>query len=90
MMAAHFRTQQVKLGTDEIQYVNMSFDKLGRFGKLGLIVLRVELLSSIISRLTKNKHIGSHKELIYSQPRAGVDTGTLECDVMMREEVNGN
>lgn len=34
MMAAHFRTQQVKLGTDEIQYVNMSFDKLGRFGKL--------------------------------------------------------
>ena len=34
MMAAHFRTQQVKLGTDEIQYVNMSFDKLRRFGKL--------------------------------------------------------
>ena len=30
-MAAHFRTKQ---GTDEIQYVNMSFDKLRRFGKL--------------------------------------------------------
>ena len=23
LMAAHFRTKQVKLGTDEIQYVNM-------------------------------------------------------------------
>ena len=33
-MASHFRTKQVKLGTDEIQYVNMSFDKLLRFGKL--------------------------------------------------------
>ena len=37
-MAAHFKTQQVKLGTDEIQYVNMSFDKLGLgLGNLGLL-----------------------------------------------------
>ena len=48
-------------------------------------VLRVELLSNIVFRLTKNKHIGSHDELIYSYPRAGVDTGTLECDVIMDE-----
>ena len=40
-MSANFRTQQVKLRTEEIYYVNMSFHKLQRrslidFGKLGL------------------------------------------------------
>ena len=38
-MFAIFRTQQVELGTEEIQYVNVSFHKLPRktsivFGKL--------------------------------------------------------
>ena len=32
-----------------------------------------------------NKHVDRHYELIYSNPRARVDTGTLECDVIMRE-----
>ena len=50
-------------------------------GNLGN-VLRVELLSSILSRLTKNKPTSSHYELVYSDPQAGVDTGTLECDVI--------
>ena len=39
--SANFRTQQFKLGTEEILYVNMSFHKLQRktliaLGKLGL------------------------------------------------------
>ena len=37
-----------------------------------------------------NKHVGRHYELIYSYPRARVDTGTLECDAIMREWRNGD
>ena len=43
----------------------MSFDEF--LGNLGY-VLRVELLCNIVFKLTKNKHIGSHDELIYSHP----------------------
>ena len=37
-----------------------------------------------------NKYVGRHYELIYSYPRARVDTGTLECDAIMREWRNGD
>ena len=36
------------------------------------------------------KHVGRHYELVYSHPRARVDTGTLECDAIMREWRNGD
>ena len=32
----------------------------------------------------------SHDELIYSHPWAHVNTGTLECDVIMRDKWNGH
>ena len=37
-----------------------------------------------------SKHVGRHYELVYSHPRARVDTGTLECDAIMREWRNGD
>ena len=37
-----------------------------------------------------SKHVGRHYELAYSHPRARVDTGTLECDAIMREWRNGD
>ena len=38
-----------------------------------------------------HKHVGIHYEIIYSHPhRARVDTGTLECDVIMCEWPNGD
>ena len=37
-----------------------------------------------------NKHVGRHYELVYSHTRARVDTGTLECDAIMREWRNGD
>ena len=36
------------------------------------------------------KHVGRHYELVYSRPRARVDTGTLECDAIMHEWRNGD
>ena len=48
-------------------------------------VKHVCLLSIILSRLTRNKHVGRRYELMYSHPRARVDMGTLERDVIMRE-----
>ena len=41
-------------------------------------------LSSILSRLTMNKHVGRHYELVYSHTRARVDTGTLERDMQIQ------
>ena len=65
----------------------MSFDKLRRkteivFGKLGQCTSCRIVKQHILSRLTKNKPTSSHYELVYSDPQAGVDTGTLECDVI--------
>ena len=37
-----------------------------------------------------NKHVGRHYELVYSHTQARVDTGTLECDAIMREWRNGD
>ena len=37
-----------------------------------------------------SKHVGRHYELVYSHPRARVDTGTLKCDAIMREWRNGD
>ena len=37
-----------------------------------------------------NKHVGRHYELVYSHTRVRVDTGTLECDAIMREWRNGD